>query len=220
MIKKAFSIKNGLYLMVDPSMELHLMLQKVEAALKGGVSIIQILNNFKPNTSKVLIIESVSILAHRFGIPVLVNEDISYIEHVDGAHFNDIPQDFDTIKSTISSAAIIGITCDNNPEKVKWAIRHNVDYICFGSVFPTDSIPSYKIVHLENVRKARDYTDMPIFLCGGITPRNMEQLGDIVLDGIAVVSGIMNTEDPEESADSYVKAIAQIKKKHKQEAIM
>jgi len=61
MIKKAFSIKNGLYLMVDPSMELHLMLQKVEAALKGGVSIIQILNNFKPNTSKVLIIESVSI---------------------------------------------------------------------------------------------------------------------------------------------------------------
>ena len=217
MIKKAFAIKNGLYLLVDPSMDMQLMLQKVEAALKGGVSIIQILNNFQANTRKVLVIESVKILAHRFDVPVLINEDISDISHVDGIHFDNIPENFEALKATLFEGAIIGITCDNDLSKLEWALRHNLNYVSFGSIFPTDSIPSYKIINLESVRKARAYSDIPIFLSGGITPDNMNQLDNTGLDGVAVVSGIMNAEDPLECARDYIRAITRVKRKQKTE---
>ncbi len=219
MIKNSLSIQNGLYLIIDPaSMELQLLLQKVESALKGGVSAIQILNNFKPNTCKVLIIDSVTILAHRFSVPVLMNQDLTEIERVNGIHFEEIPDNFESIRPTIPSDAIVGITCGNNFDKIEWAVRHNLDYISFGAVFPTDSIDSYSIVSLETVRKARIYTDMPIFLCGGITLDNIEQLGNVGFDGIAVISGIMSAESPQESACSYKTAIEKIKKTRKIEA--
>lgn len=220
MIKNLLSIKNGLYLIVDPaSMELYLLLQKVEAAIKGGVSAVQILNNFKPDTCKTLLIDSVTILAHRFNIPVLINQDITEIERVNGIHFEEIPTDFEAIRPTIPSDAIVGITCGNNFDKVEWAVRHNLDYISFGAVFPTDSIDSYAIVSLETVRKARLYTDMPIFLCGGITLDNIEQLDNVGFDGIAVSSGIMNVENPQECASNYKTAMEKIRKPRSLESI-
>ena len=42
-----------------------------------------------------------------------------------------------------------------------------------------------------------------IFLSGGITPDNMEELKELNYDGIAVVSGIMNAENPLKSLNLY-----------------
>ena len=215
MNKRAFSVKSGLYLIIDPSIEMHLLLQKVESALKGGVSIIQILDNFKPNTCKILIIESVVILAHRFNVPVLINQDVSYANIVDGVHFDEIPEDFDSIRLAISSNSIIGITCSNNLDKIEWAVRHHLDYVSIGAVFPTNSVSDYEIVNKETIGKARTYTDVPIFLAGGISLDNMKLLSDTGLDGIAVISGIMNAEDPEKSATDYKKALIDIKRKRR-----
>ena len=207
MSKQAFTIKNGLYLVIDPSLALPILLSKIDAALKGGVDIIQIWNYFSEGADREMIIKSIISIAHQYNVPVLINEDITFIDLVDGIHFDGIPADFDKIKSSINPNAIIGITCGNDFKKIEWAVENNLDYISFCSVFPSKSVDTCELVSREMISKARAYTSMPTFLSGGIDLDNIALLKDTGLDGIAVISGIMKAEDTIMATAEYKQAL-------------
>jgi thiamine-phosphate pyrophosphorylase len=140
-------------------------------------------------------------------VPVLINEDIDSISLVDGIHFDEIPVDFDKIKSLINPNAIVGITCGNDFKKIEWAMVNQLDYISFCSVFPSKSVDTCELVSREIISKTRAYTTMPIFLSGGIDLDNLALLKDTGLDGIAVISGIMKAEEPTIAAAEYKQAL-------------
>lgn len=48
---------------------------------------------------------------------------------------------------------------------------------------------------------------MPLFLAGGIKPENMSKLVGLPFDGVAVVSGIMDSEKPNETIKAYLKQL-------------
>jgi thiamine-phosphate pyrophosphorylase len=146
-------------------------------------------------------------LAHQYKIPVLINQDITLINLVDGIHFDEIPADFAQIKQTIYPNKIIGITCGNDFSKMEWAVENNLHYLSFCSVFPSKSVNTCELVSKEMISKTRAYTKMPIFLSGGIDLNNLDQLKETGLDGIAVISGIMATEQPEIAAAAYKQAL-------------
>ena len=205
--KKTFTIKNGLYLVIDPSLTLPILLSKIEAALKGGVDIIQIWNYFSEGADKEMIIKLIVSIAYQYNVPVLINEDITFIDLVDGIHFDEIPADFDKIKADISPDSIIGITCGNDFGKIEWAVANQLDYISFCSVFPSKSVNTCELVSREMIGKTRAYTSMPIFLSGGIDLNNLALLKDTGLNGVAVISGIMGKEEPEDAAKAYKNAL-------------
>jgi len=207
MNKKPFTIKNGLYLVVDPSMYPTVLYEKIVAALKGGVDIIQIWNHFASGVDKKSVINAIVSLAHQYNVPVLINEDFDCIDLVDGIHFDEIPVDFDNIQSIINADSIIGITCGNDFEKIEWAVANQLDYLSFCSVFPSKSVNTCELVSREIIQRARAFTQMPIFLSGGIGIDNLPLLKDTGLDGIAVISGIMNAEEPTTAALEYKQAL-------------
>ncbi|MFP5042276.1 thiamine phosphate synthase [Parasediminibacterium sp. JCM 36343] len=210
MDKQHFTIKQGLYLVIDPSMPLPILVEKVAAALQGGVDIIQIWNYFKEGVDKAEIIGSIVNLAHKNNVPVLINEDTSLLSLVDGIHFDEIPPDFSRFKQSLGKHKIIGITCGNNFSKIEWAVENELDYISFCSVFPSKSVNTCDLVSRDIIQKTRAFTQMPIFLSGGIDLNNLPLLKDTGLDGIAVISGIMGTENPALSASAYKHALAQL----------
>jgi len=214
------STLEGIYLVVDPAVDRSILLDRVKQALEAGVDILQIWNHWPERISKAekeLLITSLLELATEGDVPVLINEDWQLLKttQIDGVHFDEKPENIEEIKEDVGRDFISGITCGNDLEVVKWAGRHDIDYISFCAMFPSPSVSSCEIVRPEIVRKARKLTDLPLFLSGGITPDKIgSDLSELDFDGVAVISGILNANAPDRRTNEYQQAIAKHRKEH------
>jgi thiamine-phosphate pyrophosphorylase len=122
---------------------------------------------------------------------------------VDGVHFDAVPADLDQIRKKTGKPFLCGLTCGNDLSRVQWAEENCLSYISFCSLFPSPSAGVCEIVRKETVRQARQLTAMPIFLAGGITLENIDELHDTGMNGIALISAIMKADDPQTAAKAF-----------------
>lgn len=203
---------NGIYLVIDPVMKQAELLKKIELALEGGVGILQIWNHWPDGMSqydKEQLVEYLVEMTEQYEVPVLINDEwqMLWSTDLDGVHFDSVPGDIEKIRHEIGRNFIAGITCSNDLEAVKWAEEHDFDYVSFCAMFPSPSVARCEIVQPETVQKAREITDKPLFLSGGITPEKIEELSDLDFDGVAVISGILKDDDPQKQTSIYKQAL-------------
>ncbi|MDY3344263.1 thiamine phosphate synthase [Riemerella anatipestifer] len=198
-------IKKGIYLIVNPSMHHDTLLRKLEKIISEGIIAVQIWDNFNANDNILDIINKIIEICHGKNIPVLINNRWELLKEVslDGVHFDVQPNDVEVIRWELGRKVIMGITCNNDLELVQWANEQKMDYISFCSIFPSSTANSCELVRFDTVREAKKITKMPIFLAGGITPKNVGELTDLNCFGIAVVSGIMDAEKPIQEIKKY-----------------
>lgn len=198
-------ISGGLYLVVDPSLGSDVILPKVEKAINGGVDVLQVWNNWSLHQNKQELIDSICSIAHAKDIPVIINDDWELITKtaLDGVHFDRIPSNLNRIRQTIGKLFICGITCGNDLTTVQWADENKLDYISFCSMFPSSSGGACEIVKKETVQRARRTTSLPIFLAGGITLKNVDELTYTGMNGIALIAAIMKTDDPQTTTQAF-----------------
>jgi len=205
------NIKGGIYLVVDPAMELSMLSHKLSGALKGGLSAVQLWNNWLPETDKINYINKVAGLCHNYGVPLLINEQWELLASspmLDGVHFDSIPSNYHLIKNSVNRPFLAGITCSGNLDIIRWADANALNYISFCAMFPSPSAGSCDIVMPSTVRQARDFTTLPFFVSGGISPENITLLSkEISFEGVAVISGVMSADDPLASVISYKKSL-------------
>jgi len=208
-------ITGGIYLVLDPSMEKSLLLDRLRGALEGGVQLVQIWDNWPigfDKSKKSELVHRITYIARPFKVPVLINEEWELLLGCDlaGVHFDQVPGNYDSIKAAIPPETIVGITCGNDLKIVEWADQQRMDYISFCAMFPSRSAGECEIVSPDTIRKARSLTDIPLFVSGGITPENISQLKELDIAGIAVISGILSQTDPKEAASIYNHALKEI----------
>lgn len=203
-------LKNALYLVVDPMPGLQATFSKIEAALEGGVDVIQLWNNWDPNEPPAGFINALSERARHYHVPVIINEHWEWLRTLplDGIHFDGIPMNFNEIKEGIKRPFLTGITCGNDMETIHWAIRNRLDYISFCSVFPSSTANSCELVRTDTIKQARALTEIPIYAAGGITCDNISALLPLGIDGVAVVSGIMKAAEPQKAARQFKNCLA------------
>ena len=205
-------IEGGVYLVLDPAMEKSALLSKLKETLEAGVSVVQIWNHwpddFTTNHKKELV-EQIVACCSPFEVPVLINDEWELVTSTDlyGVHFDEIPEDFEDVIAEIGNEAILGITCSNNLEVIRWAEEHDFDYISFCALFPSPSVSSCEIVRPETIRKAREITQKPLFVSGGITAENLTELNELDINGVAVISGILGADSPGASTRNYTNAL-------------
>jgi|SRR5690554_1039756 len=210
-------VKGGLYLVLDPSVERNILLEKLKAALEGGVKVLQIWNNWKNisrKEDKITFINEVVNIANEFNVPVLINNDWEMIKYTDlsGVHFDSIPESLEDVKNDIGREIIVGITCVNDLKTIEWADNYHVDYISFCSLFSSKNAGECEIVKPETIQKANEITDMPLFVSGGVTPINLMELKGLGVDGVAVISGVLESTLPTKVCVDYVQTLKKIKK--------
>jgi thiamine-phosphate pyrophosphorylase len=198
-------IGKGVYLVIDPSMTEVTLLDKLERVLSGSMAALQIWDNYPENEPSLALIEKICALCHSQDVPVFLNNRWEYIckTPADGVHFDGIPTDFNAIRKALPATTLFGLTCNNDLEDIKWAEANHLDYISFCSVFPSSTSNSCELVRFETIQKASEITSMPVFLAGGIRPDNLGKLSNLRFSGIAVVSGIMSAEDPQQALIQY-----------------
>lgn len=195
-------------MVVDPAMDQSVLLDKVSQALEGGVSILQIWNHWPESmhqADREQLITYIKEMADEYQAPVLINDawELLKATPLDGVHFDSIPENFEQIKSEVGPDFIAGITCSNDLGVVEWAEENDFNYVSFCAMFPSPSVGSCEIVSPETVQKAREITDMPLFLSGGITPEKIGELDGLDFNGVAVISGILKDDEPQKQATKY-----------------
>lgn len=198
-------IKNGVYLVIDPSMKQQQLLERLASVLKEQICAVQIWDHFPTEEVKQEIIPSVCSMCKAADVPVLINNDWVLLKQfpLDGVHFDTLPANIEEIRKEVGRDFIAGITVNNNLDVVASAEQNKLDYISFCSVFPSSTSNSCERVTFDTIRKARTITAIPIFLAGGMRLENISKLSELDYNGVAVISGIMQAENPAEATKQY-----------------
>lgn len=210
MTRNSYRVTGGLCLLLDPTMGKNPLLEKMESSLLEGIQLLQIWNRWPQSfdhSDKTALIEQICKKAHARSVPVLINQDWELLEEtmLDGVHFDHHQSHVspDKLRSQFGSHLIVGITCGNQIDLLKRAEPAGFDYISFCSMFPSHSAPNCELIQPETVINARLETSLPLFVAGGITPENLHELSDLPFDGIAVVSGILQSSSAAEAVKKY-----------------
>jgi len=199
-------VSSGVYLIIDPAMNEALLLDKLARCIKEKIAAVQIWDNFKDEQAVSALIHKICEVCHAENIPVLINNRWELINKsvLDGVHFDEIPNNYTEIRKSISRPYLSGLTCNNDLALVSWASENKLDYISFCSIFPSDTANSCELVDFSTIHQASKSYSVPIFLAGGIKPENMNQLEGLRYTGVAVVSGIMSSDEPDVSIKKYI----------------
>lgn len=191
----------GLYLVVDRRLGSR-GLEAAEAALRGGVDIVQLLHCEEGMEEWARKLRKMTRIHH---IPFVMNRDVSLASKVqaDGVHIDSQEPSPSEVRDRLGAGKLVGYTCGAQLDKVRWADENGADYVSFCSIFPSGTTGECEIVPLEIVAEARRITKLPIFASGGITHENVGKVLAAGVDGIAVVSAVLTAPDPEQSARRF-----------------
>ena len=88
------------------------------------------------------------------------------------------------------------------------AEQEGCDYVVAGSVFPTTSHPNGPIAGVKLIEDIARAVNIPVLAIGGINATNARSCIDAGASGIAVISAIMDAEDPRTAAQELWRTIA------------
>lgn len=193
----------GLYAITQPDHKsIAQVLQDVEAALKGGATVIQYRDKNPLNAEQLA--SQLLEICHAYQAPLLINDSIELALAVgaDGVHLGRDDGDIAEARRQLGSNAIIGVSCYNDVEKAQSAVSAGADYVAFGRFFTSGSKPLAAPADIATLQRAKQLLNVPIVAIGGILPENGGQLLAAGADLLAVIGGIFDNE-PEMAARAY-----------------
>lgn len=195
------TMKDGLYLVTEESTPIELLLEIVEKAVKGGVTIVQLRE--KQSTGKAFYEKAKKLkeLLDRYDVPLMINDriDIALAIGASGVHIgqNDLP--LHVVRKMLPSSMKIGISV-STVEQAQEAEKDGSDYIGVGAVFPTKTKKDARVLPAGRLVEIIESVNIPAFAIGGINLDNIHTLKNQGLAGVSVVSAIMNAKRPELAA--------------------
>ena len=197
---------NDLYVITDQKENL---LEIIEDILIAGVKIIQ--HRFKRGNDKDNLQEAIQIknLCKRYNSLFIINDrlDIALASNADGIHLGQNDLDLKTARKLLGYSKIIGISA-NNEIDISNALKEGCDYIGIGPVFETTTKKGKKPLKIEKIKKLTKDLNIPWFAIGGITKNNISYLKSYGFKKFALVSQLMNSEDPKDDAIILLKELS------------
>ena len=174
----------------------------VEAAVRGGVTAVQLREKSCPTSDFVQLGRELKKLLASHQVPLIVNDrvDLALEIGADGVHIGQHDMDPERARRLLGPDAIIGLSIET-VEQARAAVSLDVDYLGVGPVFATatkmDAAPPLGLAALAQVRAISRHRVVAI---GGIGLENARQAIHSGADGVAVVSAICAAGDPERAA--------------------
>lgn len=167
----------------------------LEAAVAGGVDIVQIREKELPDAELVPVLHEARRVTEQLGIPLVVNDrpDLAALVGADYVHLG---QDDLPVEVARRFGVAVGLST-HAPEEID---RAEADYIGVGPVYATPTKEGRPPVGLDLVRRAAEHARQPWFAIGGIDASNVMDVVSAGATRIAVVRAIGDARDPEWAA--------------------
>ncbi|MEL6940269.1 MAG: thiamine phosphate synthase [Cyanobacteria bacterium J06598_1] len=195
------------YLVTSPVPDI---LGVVEAALKGGIAIVQYREKTADDETRLHLAQQMRAVCHQYNALFIVNDrvDIAAAAEADGVHLGQQDLPMPAARQILGPNKIIGRST-TSPQELKRALDEGADYIGVGPVHATPTKPGKAASGNEYVRYAAQHATMPWFTIGGLNAANLEPTLAAGATRVAVVRALMEAKDPTAIAQSLVKQTQQ-----------
>lgn len=186
-----------LYAVTDRSWTGELTLyEQVEAAIKGGVTFIQLREKELDNESFVDEALKIKSICSEYNIPFVINDNVHVAMEInaDGVHVGQNDMTAKEVRKLIGKDKILGVSVQN-VEQAILAQKQGADYLGVGAVFHTDSKSDADHVSYETLKQICNSVKIPVVAIGGIGVHNVSELKGSDISGIAVISAIFGADD-------------------------
>ncbi len=210
-----------LYLCTDARRDQGDLAEFADAALAGGVDIIQLRDKGSAAEQRLgpleardelAALEVLADAARRHGALLAVNDraDIARAAGADVLHLGQDDLPLTVARDIVGPDAVIGRST-HDPAQVAEAVAEAVDYFCVGPCWPTPTKPGRPAPGLSLVRSTAELAcDKPWFAIGGIDATRLPEVLDAGARRIVVVRAITGADDPRAAAQQLSSALAAV----------
>ena len=173
------------------------LFEQVEAALKGGVTCVQLREKGMEYSQLLYEAREMKKLCARYGTPLIINDyvEIALLSGADGVHVGQEDQAVREVRKQAGDRLIIGATA-KTIEAARQAEKDGADYLGSGAIFGTTTKKTRSMTREELTAIVQSVT-IPVVAIGGINRQNLQRLKGTGAAGAAIVSGIFASDDIE-----------------------
>jgi 8-oxo-dGTP diphosphatase len=186
-ILKALALPTTMAITMAEQEGVERQLERLEAALKSGLRLIQVRDKGWPSAQRLRFAEAVCRLAHGYGALVVINEDdeIARAVGADGLHLSSARLAECTVRPDFTW---VGASCHNAAEIIR-AGELGLDYALLGPVLPTPTHPEATGLGWSAFAGEVAGNTLPVFALGGMKPEMLREAQDHGAHGIALMRG-------------------------------
>jgi thiamine-phosphate pyrophosphorylase len=199
----------SVYFIADPTLcEGRPLVEIVAAAIRGGVTMIQLRNK----DDKLSVIEKqardILELTCDAGIPLLINDyiDIAFNVKADGVHLGQGDASPVDARQVLGPEAVIGLTAFTE-EHFAALDPEIVDYAGTGPFYPTKTDKGKPVLGAQGFSALVQKSPVPVVGIGGITPENAAAVMHAGAQGVAMMRAISGAEDPEGAVRRFARIV-------------
>ena len=189
----------GLYAITDSQLLAGKFLAYVEAALDGGVTLLQYRDKSSDEARRLREAEKLRELCSRYKTQLIINDDAELAARLGvGVHLGQTDGPLTPARTLLGRSAIIGATCHAQLDLAEQAAREGADYVAFGRFFNSVTKPGAPACNVQLLEDARGRIKLPIAVIGGITLDNAAPLVAHGADLLAVIHGLFGADSTAE----------------------
>jgi len=189
----------GLYAITDSQLLAGRFLSHVEAALEGGVCLLQYRDKGDDAARRLREAEALMKLCERYGTQLIINDDAELAARLGvGVHLGQTDGPLTPARALLGRQAIIGSTCHASLDLAAQAANEGASYVAFGRFFNSVTKPGAPAANAGLLEQARAQVKLPIAVIGGITLDNAAPLIAHGADLLAVIHGLFGADSAQE----------------------
>lgn len=189
----------GLYAITDSELLKGKLLPYVEAALKGGATLLQYRDKSSDDARRLREAEALRELCNRYGAALIINDDAELAARLGvGLHLGQGDGSLSAARALLGRQAIIGGTCHAQLELAEAAVKEGVNYVAFGRFFNSTTKPGAPSADIALLKAAKSRVNLPIVAIGGVTLENAPELIAHGASMVAVVHGLFGADSADE----------------------
>lgn len=180
-------------------------IEKVEMACRSGVTIIQLREKNLTTNQYYQLAKQVKEITDAYQVPLIIDDRLDICLAVDaaGLHIGDDELPVSVARRVLGPEKILGVTAKTVKRALE-AETWGADYLGTGAIFPTTTKENAPITLISTLKTICQTVAIPVVAIGGLTSENIDQLIGTGIAGVAVVRDLMQAEDIEAKANTFL----------------
>ena len=184
---------------------------RVEQALMGGVTLLQLREKEKSTREYIELAEKVHAIAKRYQVPLIIDDrvDVALAVGAEGVHVGASDMSVSMARKLMGKDKIVGATAKTVP----WALdvyEQGADYLGVGAIYPTTTKVKTVLTSTDTLYDICNVVPIPVNAIGGLNKTNIDVLTGIPIAGICVVSAIMKADNPKTAVEELKEAYGKL----------
>ncbi len=181
----------------------------ISQAIDGGVETVQLREKDLSTVELYVLASEIREITREKGANLIINDrvDIALAVDADGMHLGWQSLGIGIVRKMIGHDKLIGFSA-HNLQEAEEAENSGADYVTISPIFDT-AYKDYFVEPLgaEKIGKIKEEIGIPVIALGGINENNVNGVLENGADGIAVITAILQSENPRQSASRLYKEI-------------